>query len=183
MQAPDTETLTRFGWTDKKEVRIPGRMLRSKAFIELSNTAKFVLMLFLFRRTWSHDGKGKNTRRIYNNRGLKFSYTEAEQVWGIIPRTFRDCIIQLIEHGFLEVENPGKSGTLQGTRVCTIYRIIADWERYGTPEFVKPIIPQSIPWNDCLKKVNAARKSKFSTEVTLSGRLRSSSVERVKVDA
>ena len=178
MQTPNAETLTRYGWTDKKEVRISGRMLRSKAFMELSNTAKFVLMLFLLRRTWHTEGKGKKTKRLYDNRGLLFSYTEASSLWKINRRTFRDSIIQLIEHGFLRVEKHG--GTLQGTRVCTIYRLVDDWERYGTPAFVKPEIPITISPNDCLKRINAARKSKLSSELHLTRRVSPTSPERAK---
>ena len=180
MQAPNAELLNRYGWSDKKEVRIPGRMLRSRAFMELSANAKFVLMLFLQRRTWYKEGKGRNTRLVFNNRGLMFTYTEATGLWNINRRTFRDSIVQLIEHGFLQIENPGKGGTLQGTRICTIYRLVDDWQHYGTPQFVKPETPATISHNDNLKRINEARKSKFSREPHLTRQVSPTSPERAK---
>lgn len=166
MQAPDEKTLARYGWSDKREARIPGRILRSKAYIDLSHTAIFILSLFFQRRTWYKDGKGKNTKRIYKDRGLLFTYNEAQHLWGITPRVFRDCIVQLIEHGFLKVEEHG--GTLQGNRVPTKYMLVSDWQHYGTYLFVKPEIPASICYNDNLKRINETRLSKFSTEPHLS---------------
>jgi hypothetical protein len=178
MQAPDEKTLARYGWSDKKEVRIPGRMLRSKAFMELSKTAKFVLMLFMQRRTWYKEGKGKNTKRIYNNHGILFTYNEASYLWGINRRTFSDSIVQLIAHGFLKVEEHG--GTLQGERVPTVYMLVDDWQHYGTPLFVKPEIPAKISYNDSLKRFNASKKSKFSSEPGLTRRVSPTSPETAK---
>lgn len=178
MHAPDTDTIARFKYSDKVEIRIPGKMFRSRAYIELSHTAKHILLLFLHRRTWYVDGKGKNARRIYNNNGLLFSYTEAAQLWGIIPRTFRDGLVQLIENGFLRIEKPG--GTFQGTRVPTVYALVDSWQHFGTPLFVKPNVPQSVRYNDTLKKVNEDRKKLKSPEVKLSRRLRLASVESKK---
>jgi len=107
-----------------------------------------------------------------------FSYSEARQLWGINERTFRDSIIQLIEHGFLKIEQQG--GTLQGTRECTLYMLVNDWERYGTPSFIKPEISKVISHNDNLRRINADRKKSFSPEPGLSRRLTKSSAERAK---
>lgn len=180
MQAPDKETLSRFGWTDKKEIRIPGRMYRSKAYIELSDTSKYVLGLFMQRRTWYMEGKGRNTRRVFQTQGLMFSYREAEQVWKINRRTFRDSIKQLIRHGFLRIENPGKGGTFKGTRVPTIYMLVDNWQHYGTDLFIKPEIPSSVCFNDNLKRINAARKGEFSREPNLTRQVSRTSPERAK---
>ena len=184
MQAPTTETLTRYGWADKIEIRIPSRMIRSRAFIELSNTAKLVLLLFLQRRKWFKDGKGKNKRTHYNTRGLRFTYTEAEKVWGILPRTFRLAIIQLIRNGFIEVEVHG--GTLQGNRVCTEYKLVDTWQKYGEPGYMMPSIPPTISYNDSFKRLNAertkSRKSEYSTDNNVSRQLTKSTAERVKMD-
>ncbi|MGD0821021.1 MAG: hypothetical protein ABSA71_09785 [Desulfomonilia bacterium] len=185
MQAPDTETLTRYGWKDKDkknnhdlDVRMPRKMLRSAAFIKLSHTSKFVLMLFLCRRSWHKDGKRQNTKRIYDNRGLIFTYNEAENLWDINRRTFNDCIVQLIAHGFLRVEKPG--GTLQGERVPTLYMLVDDWQHYGTPYFVKPEIPAKISYNDSLKRFNETRKSKLSSESHLTRQVSPTSPETTK---
>ncbi len=182
MQAPSAEALARYSYSDKKEVRIPGRMLRSKAYIELSDTAKHVLHLFLQRRTWYTEGKGRNTKRIFQNNGLLFSYSEANNLWGIPSKTFRRAIIQLIEHGFIRIENHG--GTLQGTRVCSTYRLVEDWQHYGTDLFVKPEIPASICYSRSIQKLNASRatsrESKFSTVMDDSGRLSLVTVEGTK---
>ena len=184
MQAPNNKTLTLYGWTDKKEVRISGRMLRSKAFIDLNNTAKYVLMLFLYRRTWYKDGKGKNSRIRYHNNGLKFTYTEAEQVWGIIPRTFKNALNQLIERGFIRVESSG--GTLRGNRECSEYRLIDNWQQFGTPGYLKPEIPKAVCYSKSLQKINAdramSRKSLSSTDNNVSGQLTKKSVERADMD-
>jgi len=175
MKAPDEKSLSRFGWSDRKEVRIPGRMMRSKAYIDLSNTAKFVLMLFMHRRTWYKEGKGKKTKRIYENRNLMFTYREARELWGINGRTFRDCIEQLISHGFIRVQEQG--GTLQGERVSSLYMLVDDWQYYGTSRFIKPEIPKTLCFNDNLKRINEARKGKFSHEVYLTERMSPTSPE------
>lgn len=181
MQGPDEQTLSRFGWTDKKEVRIPGRMLRSRAFIDLSNTSKFVFILFMHRRTWYISGKGKNTKRIYYTRGLMFSYREAEELWSINRRTFRDSIEQLIAHGFIRIEKQG--GTLQGKRVPTIYMLVDDWQHFGTPRFLEPDIPTPICHNDNLKRFNEARKKTFPREPKLTRQVRPTSPEGAKAGA
>lgn len=175
MNAPDEKTLSMHGWSDKREARIPGRMIRSKAFMDLTNTAKVVLLLFMQRRTWYIQGKGRSSKRIYNNNDLQFSYTEAKKVWGINERTFRDSIKQLIEHGFLRVKERG--GTFQGNRKPTIYMLVNDWERYGTPGFIKPEVPLGICYNDSLKRLNEAKRKTFSTEKNLSRQLRNGSAE------
>ncbi len=182
MKAPDAEILSRFGWTDKKDIRIPGRMYRSRAYIELSDTSKFILGLFMQRRTWYTDGKGKNTKRIYQNRGLLFSYREAEELWKINRRTFRDSIVQLIRHGFLRIENTGKSGTLQGTRVPTIYMLVDDWMHYGTDLFIKPDVPRQAATSDSIKRFNEERKSKLSSELHLTRPVSPISPEKRKSD-
>jgi hypothetical protein len=178
MQAPDAETLSRYGWTDKKEVRISGKMLRSKAFIDLSNTSKIVLMLFMQRRTWSMSGKGKNAKRVYQNRGLLFSYREASDLWNINQRTFRDCIEQLIGHGFLRIEKQG--GTFQGKRVSTVYMLVDDWMHYGTSLFMAPEVTHLIATSSSLRRFNTERKNNFSTEPRLTERVSSTSVEKAK---
>lgn len=180
MRAPDSETLSRFGWTDKKEIRIPGRMYRSKAYIELSDTSKFILGLFMQRRTWYTNGKGKNTKRVYQNQGLMFSYREAEELWSINRRTFRDSIEQLIRHGFLRIENPGKSGTFQGNRIPTIYMLVDDWMHYGTDLFIKPDVHRQAATSDSIKRYNEKRKGKFSSEPRLTRPVSPTSPERRK---
>ena len=180
MQAPDKETLSRFGWTDKKEIRIPGRMYCSKAYIELSDTSKYVLGLFMQRRTWYIDGKGRNAKRIYQNRGLLFSYREAEELWSINRRTFRDSIEQLINHGFLRIEVQG--GTLEGKRVPTIYMLVDDWQHFGTSLFVKPEIPASTRYNRNLMRINQDRKSTLTSEPHLTRQVSPTSPERGKSD-
>jgi len=155
-------------------------MYRSRAYIELSDTSKFILGLFMQRRTWYTDGKGRNAKRVYQNKGLMFSYREAEGLWKINRRTFRDSIEQLISHGFLRIEKPG--GTLQGNRIPTIYMLVDDWMHYGTDLFIKPDVPRHAATSDSLKKFNEERKSKFSSEPHLTRRVSPTSPEKRKSD-
>lgn len=163
MKAPNADQVNRYRWSDRIDARLPGRMIRSQAFIELTNTAKLVLILFLHRRKWHIEGKGRKRRTVYNNRGLMFSYTEAEELWGINRRTFRDCIVQLIKHGFLQVEKQG--GTLQGNRVISLYMMVPYWENYGTLQFIEPTMPM-IPNNDSLKRFNESRRNNSRVSLT-----------------
>jgi len=132
-------------------------MFRSEAFISLTHISKYVLQLFLSRRAWHSEGKGRKKKYVYHDTGLKLPYTEAA-AYGIGRKQFRRCVIELIEHGFLEIAEQG--GQLHGHRSCNVYDLINDWKYYGTPQFTPRTVPKGVCFSDSFAKHNQDRAVK-----------------------
>jgi hypothetical protein len=180
LRAPDDETLARFGWKEKHkgqwlDVRIEKRILRSPAFIDLTHTSQFVLLLFLARRPFERIGIRQNQKRIFGTRNLVFTYTEAKELWGISRRTFCDSINQLIAHGFLKIEQQG--GTLQGARVPSVYALVDDWKYYDPNKVIQQNKKPKLCYSNSLKKYNKSRKQSISSEDRFTRQVRAGSLE------
>ena len=154
MYAPDPKVLKANGWYHERDLRMPQEMLRSEAFISLTHTAKYILMLFLSRRGWHTDKQGRKKKPVYHNTGLKLPYSEAA-AYGINAKQFRRCIKELIEHGFLEIAKQG--GQLRGHKECSEYDLIDDWKHYGTSAFAPRTAPKGACFSDSLSKYNQTR--------------------------
>ncbi len=157
MKAPDPKVLKSNGWYHERDLRMTQEMLRSEAFISLTRISICVLLLFLSRRTWSYERKGRKKKPVFQTTGLKFPYTEAE-AYGIGKRQFRRCITELVEHGFLEIARQG--GQFHGHRECNEYTLIDDWKHYGTPQFIPRSTPKGVCFSDSLARYNRARASR-----------------------
>jgi hypothetical protein len=168
MKAPDIKVLKAKRWYHNRDLRMPQEMLRSTAFLSLTQTSMVVLMLFLSRREWRYEGKGRKKIQIFHNTELKFPYSEAKE-YGIGEKQFRRCITRLIEHGFLEVVHQG--GQLHGHRECSVYDLIDDWKLYGTPQFTPRRVPKGVCPSDSLARYNrakAARKARGEANENIS---------------
>ncbi len=153
MHPPKSEHLKK---KPNREVRIPSHLLMSKAFMDLSRTSMVVLMLFLEKRSWHYEKKGKiKGKPIYNNKGHKFPYSEASE-YGIGKCQFRRSIKELIEHGFLTIEKQG--GQFLGHRECSVYSIIDDWMLYGTIRFSPRPVPRAPCFSRGFRDYNEERK-------------------------
>lgn len=158
LHAPDNSLLKKKGWYSERELHMSAKMLRSEAFTSLTHTSKYVLMLFLQRRTWKKREKGKRKGApIYNNRGLRFPYGEAA-AYGIGKSQFRRAIGELFAHGFLVVAKQG--GQFLGVRECSEYDLIDDWELYGLKGFKPRTKPRAPCFSSGFKSYNEKRKKK-----------------------
>lgn len=157
MKAPDPKVLQRNRWYHNRDLRMSQEMFRSEAFISLTHTSKYVLQLLLSRREWHSEKKSRKKRPIFHDAGLKLPYSEAK-AYGIGEKQFRRCIIELIEHGFLEIAEQG--GQLHGHRKCSVYNLINDWKYYGTSQFTPRTAPKGVCFSDSLAKFNQARITK-----------------------
>jgi hypothetical protein len=107
-------------------------MFKSTCFMNLTSTAKTVLLLFYCRRKLSKVGRhGKGKWVVTNNGQILFPYSEAEKKFGIKKSTFARAITQLIEHGFIDINHHG--GGMLGD--ASTYWISERWRDYGTDKF------------------------------------------------
>lgn len=156
MKSPDIKNLKQNNWYHERDLRMPQQMLRSDAFISLTHTAKYILMLFLSRREWHTEKQGRKKKPVYHNTGLKLPYSEAA-TYGINAKQFRRCLKELIEHGFLEIAKQG--GQFRGHKECSEYDLIDDWKHYGTSAFTQRTAPKGVCFSDSLARYNQARKA------------------------
>lgn len=122
-----------------RAVVIERELLKSKAYRTLSGTAKNVFADFMMKRKLQKLKAAKRGRKddwvITNNGEIEYSYTEAEKKDPPIKRSsFARALDQLIEHGFIDIADPG-SGGWRGDK--SLYSISERWRLYGTPDFKK----------------------------------------------
>jgi len=115
----------------KRKVYIEGDLFESEAYKALSAKAAWVLLRFLQKREWSYPGK-KKSNPIYNNKGLVFTYDEANY-FGISTSYFNDIIKKLVAVGFIDIEHQGGFFGRDFSR----YSLSERWRDYGTPGFKK----------------------------------------------
>jgi len=117
------------------------KVIRSKAFQELTKTEIRVFLEFLLKRTFERQGNkpGKNTRySIRNNGEITFTYAEATKLLNIAPQTFQRAIDKLIKVGFVDITKQGHGGIIEHGKItgeATLYAIYDRWEDYGTENF------------------------------------------------
>lgn len=109
-------------------IRLPYQLESSKAYLSLTGKAPHVLLLFLRKRKMSQVSRGEWI--ITNNGEIEFTYLEAKR-YGINKGQFTRAIDQLIDRGFLSVEETG--GAYR--RHKSLYRLIDNWKWYGTKDF------------------------------------------------
>ena len=150
LHAPDEKALKKHGWYSDRDCVMPADMLRSQAYLTLTETSKVVLQLFLQRRRWELIPKKPGSRkmtRVFINHSLIFPHTEARE-YGITSRSFRRAVLQLWEHGFLVITRIGgqieDENTKEKERICSTYDLIDDWKLYG-----KDFRPRPIPKGIC----------------------------------
>ena len=105
-------------------------LIKSKAFWALTGSAPQVLLAFLAKRQLERVGRGRNRRyALVNNGQIVFTYIEAKRKYGLWDKSFRASLEQLMEKGFLAVEEPG--GGLMGHP--SKYRLTDGWRTWTPP--------------------------------------------------
>jgi len=127
-------------------------LVKSKAWLSLSGTAKDVYLLF---RTKCQMGKtpGKPKKHewgILNNGQIVFTYVEAKEKYGITSSRFRRALDELIHKGFMDVAATG----MGVHKVETLYAISDRWRDHGTSHFKEVSRPRSTIANPGFKPGN-----------------------------
>lgn len=117
-----------------KVLVLPRELLRSRAWRELKRKrADTVYLEFLYRRqmeSFKHPRRGKQWR-IANNGQITFTYTEAQELYGIAPKVFTAILDELIAHGFIEITQSGNYGDSS----ANYFFISEKWRDFGKPGF------------------------------------------------
>lgn len=111
------------------------KMLKSRAYRELSGNAKTILGDFYIRRKFERERKGSRGKRKYvfvNNGRIVYTYADAVRN-GFTRPVFQRNVDLLVTRGFLDVTHRGS-----GRRGdCSLYGISDRWENWGTDKFVR----------------------------------------------
>ncbi len=118
----------------KRDVYLSWKILDSDAFKMLSAKGIQVLLRFLQKRTWAEIKVKRQKKRVYNDKGLSFTYGEAQEL-GIGTSQFHVILKRLIELGFIDMEHQG--GGL--ARDYSRYALSERWCNYGKPDFKKVV--------------------------------------------
>jgi len=118
--------------TAKDIMWIPRRMHRSPAFRKLTATAILILLEFKYRCQYTRAGTKGKWHQV-NDGELIFTYAEAVKKFGMSRSTFRSCIDQLLNLGFIYIAHHG-GGMLKD---CSKYGICERWKEYGKEKFIE----------------------------------------------
>jgi hypothetical protein len=117
-----------------RPVVVEREIFTSRAWLSLTGVAPQVFTLFLLRRQMGKKGRrGHEKWDCLNNGELVFTYREAESKFGISQPRFLRAIDNLVEHGFIDIAEPG----IAVAKVPTKYAISERWRDYGKPTFKK----------------------------------------------
>jgi len=108
-------------------------MVKSPAFLSLTGKAPHVLLIFQTKLQMAllSRRKAKEQWTIANNGELVFTYEEAQAKYGLSQGQFRRAIDQLVEHGFIDIEEQGSGLYKMPSR----YGISERWRAYGSSQF------------------------------------------------
>ncbi len=110
-------------------------LLESNAYRSLSHMARTVLIEFMKRRIIV---KAPNNNGFYgkldiqNNGKIIFTYNEAKNLYKISSRSFKMCLAELVEKGFIDIADQAPAGY---GKLPSKYAISKRWENYGTDRF------------------------------------------------
>src|SRR5208282_4525438 len=115
---------------------LEGPLITSKAWLSMRSPSSFIVYCIISSQVIKLRAKhkAKNKKQQYtcpNERDLKLTYGQAQEIYGISQTKFTRAIDELIEHGFLDVVTPGNAST----KTPTIYGISGRWKLYGTERF------------------------------------------------
>ena len=149
---------------------IPRRMHRSPAFRKLTKSAINVYLEFRYRCKMAQipvkAGRQKEWH-IINNGELIFTYDDAVKRFGMARSTFRNCLDQLVELGFIYIAHAG-GGMMKD---CSKYGISESWKNYGKEEFKKKSRQKDtrklgFTKDNWMEKVGSKRKLKSKISIT-----------------
>jgi hypothetical protein len=118
----------------RKPVVVDREVFTSRAWLSLTGIAPQVYTLFLLRRRLEKQGRRGHEKWVCINNGeIIFTYREAETKHQISQPRFLRAIDNLVEHGFIDIAEPG----MAVAKVPTLYTISERWRDYGKPSFKK----------------------------------------------
>lgn len=118
----------------KRAAYLSWEILDSGAFKKLSAKGIQVLLRFSQKRTWADYKVKRKKKRVYNDKNLSFTYTEAQEL-GISTSQFHVILVKLVEVGFIDMEHQGGGLTRDYSRFALSER----WRDYGKPDFKKVV--------------------------------------------
>jgi len=112
------------------------KMLRSKAFVSLTGSAKQILLELYMRVTldsYKPRRRLRDSTRFYakNNGKLVLSYKSIHGQFGFSTATISTAIDRLVSHGFIEIAELGCGVKRQSHKIA----LIKNWQDYGTENF------------------------------------------------
>jgi response regulator of citrate/malate metabolism len=143
----------------KRKAWVESDMMESEVYRSLSSKAMWALQRFYQKRTWSDVKIRGRKKRVYENGGLSFTYTEAKY-YGISKAQFHRILKILVEKGFIDVEYRG--GGLG--RDYSRYALSERWRKWGTPEFKKRIMERVLQAGMDVQSRKAAKLKKAITD-------------------
>lgn len=115
------------GRSDGAYTLLTDKMVRSKAYNSLSDSAARLLMVLKLQRQY-FIGRDKQTgkEKAIGGNILNFTFSrEVQKLYGYNnPNKVRRCMIELVENGFIDIVSNGWN-----TRTKTIYRYSSEWEK------------------------------------------------------
>ena len=134
------------------------KMLRSKAFVRLTGSAKQILIELYTRlklEKYKTRKPNRNSDRFYavNNGELVLTYKSIHKQFGYSTATISKAIDRLASHGFIDIAELGCGVKRQSHKIA----LIKNWQDYGTENF-RPGIgkPKTGPVNRGFKKKKQA---------------------------
>jgi len=143
----------------KRKVWIDPEMMESEVYRSLSSKAMWALQRFHQKRTWSDVKIRGRKKKVYENGGLSFTYSEANH-FGVSTAQFHRILKTLVEKGFIDVEHRG--GGLG--RDYSRYKLSERWRKWGKPEFEKRTMERVLQSGLDVQSRKAAKLKKAITD-------------------
>ena len=143
------------------------KMLRSRAFIELTGAAKQILIeLYMRLKLDSHKPSNysrKSSQEFFakNNGKLVLRYSDIHKMFGYSTATISSAVDRLVANGFIEIAELGCGVK----RISHKIALVTNWEQYGTDEFKPGLGKSNRPVNGGFKK----RRNLETTSETKAG--------------
>ncbi|HUU27813.1 MAG TPA: hypothetical protein VM123_08375 [archaeon] len=135
-------------------------LVRSKAFLSLSSSAKNIYFLLWTRTrfTAQYPAKKGREKRYYiaNNGEIVLRYSEIKRRCGFCESTISRAFKELSNKGLIDIVRPGGGKC----RVESLYAISERWRDYGSPSFIHQEVQRIISLSGvlALKKLNEQKK-------------------------
>jgi hypothetical protein len=120
----------------KRKAWVEPEMMESDAFRTLPRNAMWVFLRFTQKRPWRDTRIAGRKMRVYENDGLTFSYSEANEL-GMSNSTFYRAIKELVHRGFIDVEHRGGTFGHGEIKDYSRFRMSDRWRHWNTEYFIE----------------------------------------------
>ena len=134
----------------QKGTFLPKDLILSKAFIELTKHGKTILLMIHLKKIMPGNNRSRQSLpkdTIINNGEIELSYPELYS-YGLSDKSITRAFDDVVEKGFVRVEKTGGLGKGHYSK----YRIIDDWQKYGTGDFEPRKRERSVKYGFCAKR-------------------------------